>query len=213
VWFAAARPGARAAPPGLSGPTFLAFDPVDYAQRILDGNPPHRSPASVDVVLFHCSLCRVSRRDKLLRAAYKLLRPGGFVLATDWIQTRTTDRITWSRLVNTARFVDLETRAGYERLSMQLGKPTGKPLGFTDFHSWEWDQVAATNEPPMHAFFQDRLEDTKRKLATEDAERPRSPYARAALLQAQRDLEVLTAMSTRHGPLGWLFWAARKPMS
>jgi SAM-dependent methyltransferase len=208
VWFAALRPAAHAVSGRGAKPIFLSYDPVDYAQRVLQGNPPEDSPASVDVVLFRCSLCRVSRREKLLQAAHRLLKPGGVVLATDWIQTRTTDRITWSRLFNTLRFVDLETQAGYEYLSQHLDKD----VRFDDFHSWSWDEVrAGTDEPAMDQLFQDRLEVTRRKLAAEDIDNPLSPYARAALLQTQRDLEVLTAMTTQQGPLGWLFWVARKP--
>jgi SAM-dependent methyltransferase len=74
--------------------------------RILDlsnGQPPEGHPVEFDVVLFRDSLCRISQPGLLLEAAHKLLRPGGLVVATDWIQTRVTDRTTWSRIVETGR--------------------------------------------------------------------------------------------------------------
>jgi len=201
VWFAAASRDLRGDRSGV-WPTFIEWDPVDYARRICAGAPPEGSPAQVDAVLFRCSLCRVSQRDVLLDAAFKLLRPGGIVLATDWVQTRTTDRITWSRLLDTVRVVDLGTAPGYQQLC--------KDAGFTRFKSWGWEEVAHTDEPAMHEFLQARLDETRRMLAAERSDERRTPYERAFLLRTRRDLEALTAMSTQHGPLGWLFWAARK---
>lgn len=196
VWFATARSDPPPTVDGGAAPRFLEIDPVAYARRVRDGALPEGSPAVVDVVLFRCSLCRVSRRDLLLEAAFKLLRPGGLAVAMDWIQTRTTDRITWAHLLGTGRFVDLETRPGYERLCQDAG--------FIAFKSWNHSEA-------MRRFFLGRLDRTQRMLSDERRDERRSPYERAFLLRAKRDLEVLTAMSTPKGPLGWLFWAARKP--
>lgn len=199
VWFAASRAadkaGARIA--------FIEWDPLDYARHICAKAPPEGSPDQVDVVLFRCSLCRVSQRNVLLAAAHRLLRPGGLVLTIDWVQTRTTDRISWARLLDTMRFVDLETEPGYRQLC--------KEAGFTQFTSWTWQDVARAAEPAMRRFFQRRLDETRQALGDERSDRRLPPDDRAFLLRARRDLEMLTEMSTPEGPLGWLFWSARKP--
>jgi SAM-dependent methyltransferase len=196
VWFAAVGGSQATAAGDPAGPRFLPVDLIDYAEQVRGGARPPGSPAAVDVVLFRCSLCRVSRRDLLLEAAFQLLRPGGLVVATDWIQTRTTDRITWAHLLGTGRLVDLETEHGHRRLCHDTG--------FTAFQGWRQKEA-------MQRCFQRRLERTRRKLADERGEDRRSPFDRAFLLRARRDLEVLAAMSAPGGPLGWLFWAARKP--
>ena len=211
LWFSA-TPGAAH---GDGGPRFIEMDPVEYACRIRDGKPPDGSPAELDVVLFRCSLCRMSQRAIVLEAAHKLLRPGGLVIATDWIQTRVTDRVTWSRVVGTGRFVDLETEPGYRQLSQ---------AGFTGFASWQpcatpdgetelvrWESAARdARAPVMQRWFQRRLEEVRR-LEDERGGPPRSPYERAFLLRFKRDLEAFSALSGPDGPLGWVFWAARKP--
>jgi hypothetical protein len=141
------------------------------------------------------------------------------VVAADWIQTRVTDRITWSRVMSTGRFVDLETEPGYRRLCSQ------RDFTFSDFVSWQpcvpaekepefvrWESTAERDArvPAMQRSFQRRLEGV-RKLEDERSGSRRSPYDRAFLLRLKRDLEALVALSGREGPLGWLFWAARKP--
>jgi SAM-dependent methyltransferase len=208
VWFAAAKQAPAAddrTPPGAAL-TFVPEDPVEYARRIADDDLPPDG-RDMDVVLFRCSLCRVSQRDKLLAAAWKVLKRGGVVLATDWIQTRTTDRLTWSRILDTMRLVDLETEPGYQRLCSDAR--------FTEFTAWRWTDVAvqasSPDAPPMHRFFQRRLEQVRRALADERSDRRLSPYDRAFLHRAVRDLEVLTSASRPGGPLGWLFWGAMKP--
>ncbi|HEX3758997.1 MAG TPA: class I SAM-dependent methyltransferase [Kofleriaceae bacterium] len=197
LWLAA-----TGAPSAADGPHFLALDPVDYARRICDGRPPDGSPAEVDVVLFRCSLCRITQRALLLDAAHRLLRPGGLVIATDWIQTRVTDRITWSRMLGAARFVDLETEPGYRRLCSEQR--------FVDFVSWDWTAEPGASAPAMQRWAQRRLDEVRR-LEDEHGRPPRSPHERAFLLRFKRDLEALAALSTADGPLGWLFWAARTP--
>ena len=201
VWFAARADASTPGDPG-SRVTFIKLDPVDYARRVCRGNPPEDSPLAVDVVLFRGSLSRVSQRTELLEAAFKLLRPRGLVVGTDWVQSRTTDRITFSRLLSTGRFVDLETRRGYEELC--------KGARFAEFRSWGWDDVAPPEQRPMQRLFQRRLDEMRRTISEERSEDQRSPYERALLLRARRDLEVLAAVSAPRGPLGWVFWAARK---
>lgn len=199
LWFAAAR---EAGPAGdAAAPRFLQLDPVEFARRICDGRPLDGCPAQLDVVLFRCSLCRISQRALVLQAAHRLLRPGGLVVATDWVQTRVTDRTTWARIVGAGRFVDLETEPGYQRLCGEQR--------FVDFVSWDSAIEPGAGAPAMHRWAQGRLEEL-RKLEDERG-RPRSPYERAFLLRMKRDLEALAALSTADGPLGWLFWAARKP--
>jgi SAM-dependent methyltransferase len=198
MWFAAA-----ARPSTEPGPVFLEWDPVDLAGRICRGAAPPGTPGEVDVVVFRCSLCRVTRRDELLAAAHKLLRPGGLVLATDWIQTRTTDRLTWSCLLDTMRFVDLETLPGYQLLT--------EGAGLTRFQAWDWRTVSPRSEPAMHRFFQRHLESTRALLAREHSDDRLSPHDRTFLLRAARDLEKLASLSQSSGPLGWMFWGAQKP--
>jgi SAM-dependent methyltransferase len=214
VWFAVARPAVDA----VSGPHFLAVDPIEYAREVRDGARPVEGPSQVDVVLLRCALGRVGRRDLLLAAAYELLRPGGLVIAVDWVQTRTTDRITWSRLLSTVRVVDIDTGRGYQLLAEQAG--------FVEFHAWDWrdvaaavpvrgdrapQTVAAVEDLQMHRFFQRRLEATRDKLEDERSDARRSPVDRAFLMRSRRDLEVLTAMSHSRGSLDWVYWAARRP--
>jgi SAM-dependent methyltransferase len=189
--------------------------------RILDlshGQPPEGHPVEFDVVLFRDSLCRISQRGLLLEAAHKLLRPGGLVVATDWIQTRVTDRTTWSRIVETGRFAGLEVEPGYQRLCRQLH--------FEDFVSWEpcmaddgarpefvpWASLPGRDAraPAMQRWFQRRLDEVREHENERDGER-RSPYERAFLLRLKRDLDTFVALSGSDGPLGWLLWAARKP--
>ncbi len=201
LWFAATRGEPPAAD---AGARFIELDPVEFARRICDGRPLDGAPPPLDVVLFRCSLCRISQRALVLQAAHRLLRPGGLVIATDWVQTRVTDRITWSRIVGTGRFVDLETEPGYRRLCSDQR--------FTDFVSWDWTTEPGATAPAMHRWFCARLEDVRR-LEDERGRPPRSPHDRAFLLRLRRDLEALAALSTAEGPLGWLFWAARKPLA
>jgi len=191
-----------AAAAAADGPRFLALDPVEYARRICDGRAPDGSPAELDVVLFRCSLCRISQRALLLQAAHRLLRPGGLVIATDWVQTRVTDRITWSRMLGAGRFVDLETEPGYRRLCGEQG--------FVDFVSWDWTTEPGATAPAMQRWAQRRLDEVRR-LEDEHGRPPRAPHERAFLLHMKRDLEALVALSAAEGPLGWLFWAARTP--
>jgi hypothetical protein len=63
----------------------------------------------------------------------------------------------------------------------------------------------------MHRWAQSRLDELRR--LEDERGRPRSPYERAFLLRMKRDLEALAALSAAGGPLGWLFWAARKPLA
>jgi SAM-dependent methyltransferase len=216
LWLASSRP--RTSRPDTAGPQFLKMDLVEYARRVSDGDPPEGSPKELDVVLFRGSLCRVSQRALLLAAACKLLRPGGLIVATDWVQTRVTDRITWSRLVGIGRFASLEVEPGYRRLCGQLQ--------LDDFVSWEpraaandaeqpelvrWDAPGDARAPAMQAWFSHRLDEVCKLEGERDGQR-RSSYERAFLLRLQRDLEAFVGLSGRDGPLGWLLWAARKPV-
>jgi SAM-dependent methyltransferase len=215
VWFAVAPRAVEGAEPG---PQFFAVDPIEYAREVRDGARPAPGPSQVDVVLLRCALGRVSRRDLLLAAAYELLRPGGLVVAVDWVQTRTTDRITWSRLLSTVRVVDVDTGRGYQLLAEQAG--------FAEFQAWDWRDVAAAvpargdrsprtaaavEDLQMHRYFQRRLDATRDKLEDERSDARRSPIERAFLMRSRRDLEVLTAMSHPRGSLDWMYWAARRP--
>jgi SAM-dependent methyltransferase len=217
LWFSAARRDAPST--DAAAPRFVEMDLVEYAGRVRDSKPPDGSPAELDVVLFRCSLCRISQRALVLEAAHKLLRPGGLVVATDWIQTRVTDRITWSRIVGTGRFVDLEIEPGYRRLCDQLSftefvswqpcAPADKP-GEPEFVLWENTAQRDASVPAMQRWFLRRLEEVRR-LEDERSVPRRSSYDRAFLLRLKRDLEAFVALSGPEGPLGWLFWAARKP--
>jgi SAM-dependent methyltransferase len=195
--FAAAR---EDRPADAAAPRFIELDPVELARRICDGRP-HDCPAQLDLVLFRCSLCRISQRALVLQAAHRLLRPGGLVVATDWVQTRVTDRTTWARIVGAGRFVDLETEPGYRRLCSEQR--------FIDFVSWDSAIEPGAGAPAMHRWAQSRLDELRR--LEDERGGPRSPYERAFLLRMKRDLEALAALSVAGGPLGWLFWAARKP--
>jgi hypothetical protein len=108
----------------------------------------------------------------------------------------------FSRLLSVGRFVDLDTRRGYEQHC--------KDARFRDFQGWGWDDVAPADHRPMHSFFQRRLDDLLRALGSERLDDPRSPYERAFLLRAQRDLDVVVSAADNRGPLGWLLWTARK---
>jgi SAM-dependent methyltransferase len=201
LWFATERTAPPAADAGPA-PRFLKIDPVEYARRVRDGKPPEGSPGELDAVLFRCSLFRISHRATLLEAAHRLLKPGGLVIATDWVQTRVTDRITWSRLVGTGRLVDLDTEPGYRRLCDKLG--------FVDFASWDWTAERSARAPAMYRWFERRLKEVRR-LEDERGGPRWSPYERAFLLRLKRDLEAFVALSGPEGPLGWVFWSARKP--
>jgi SAM-dependent methyltransferase len=214
AWFAVASRGASAPGTAEPGLELIALDPMDYASRIHDGTPPSNSPAMVDVVLLRGSLGRFSQRELLLSAAHKLLRPGGLVVSVDWVQTRTTDRITWSRLVETMGRIDVETARGLELLC--------EDTGFAGFHVWDARDVAsaldptapgiaATEELGVQRFLQRRFGATARKLDDERSDAQRSPHERAFLLRAKRDLEALIAMTEPRGPFDWLIWSARRP--
>jgi SAM-dependent methyltransferase len=182
-----------------AAPHFIELDPVELARRICDGRPLDGCPAQLDLVLFRCSLCRISQRALVLQAAHRLLRPGGLVVATDWVQTRVTDRTTWARVLGAGRFVDLETEPGYRRLCSEQR--------FVDFVSWDSAIEPGASAPAMHRWAQRRLDELRR--LEDELGRPRSPYERAFLLRMKRDLEALAALSAAGGPLGWLFWAAQ----
>jgi SAM-dependent methyltransferase len=218
LWFAS--PSSQAPSIDATGPRFVKMDLVEYARRVSDDRPPEGSPDKVvDVVLFRGSLCRVSQRALLLAAAHKLLRPGGLIVGTDWIQTRVTDRITWLRIMGIGRFAGFEVEPGYRRLCRQLEfdefvswEPCAAPGGADPSELVRWDDVPGRDAraPAMQVWFRRRL-DELRKLEDERDGQRRSSYERAFLLRLKRDLDAFVGLSGRDGPLGWLVWAARKP--
>src|SRR5262249_1805612 len=154
-----------------AAPRFIELDPVELARRVCDGRPLDGCPAQLDVVLFRCSLCRISQRALVLQAAYQLLRPGGLVVATDWVQTRAIDRTTGAPIVGAGRFADLETEPGYRRLCSEQR--------FIDFVSWDTAIEPGTSAPAMHRWAHGRLDELRR--LEDERGRPYSPYERAFL--------------------------------
>jgi SAM-dependent methyltransferase len=207
LWFVAFPD--KATVPGLKK---IEQGPVELARQVLgDARLPEVS--NMDVVIFRCSLYRVSQRRALLEAAAKLLAPGGVVVATDWVQTRTTDRATWTRLVNTLRCVGLETEQSYKELCRHAGLTNWRFLAAaaTDDSVVEQEHVPLAGGRAMHAWFTQRAQRVRNVLLAENHDDPLPSYKRALLQRAMRDLDVLVAMSEPGGPLGWSWWAASKP--
>ncbi len=75
----------------------------------------------VDLVWSQDALCHVPERHRAIEECFRVLRPGGYLVFTDWLKT---DHITTSELEAFATawsFPTLETMAGYEKMLATTG--------------------------------------------------------------------------------------------
>lgn len=76
---------------------------------------------SFDVVWGQDAWCYVTDKEKLLQEAARMVKPGGTIAFTDWIQTGNMSDTEWESLNKFMVFPYLETLEGYERLLTKAG--------------------------------------------------------------------------------------------
>lgn len=145
-----------------------------------------------DWVLLRDSLAHFVGKPRVLEMAFACLKPGGTLIGSDWIQRRTSSRWAWWRLFETVWYASIESEVGMGRLLAGAGL-TGIT---TERHDQE-----------MRAFFEHRLawvESGTRQPAGETDEM-------AVRLRARSDIATMRDLSGPDGPIGWLFFTARRP--
>ena len=74
-----------------------------------------------DLVWGQDAWCYVTDKDRLIREAYRVLKPGGTIAFTDWVQAGNMTDKEWEELNNFMVFPYLESLEGYEELLKQAG--------------------------------------------------------------------------------------------
>lgn len=74
-----------------------------------------------DVVWGQDAWCYITDKKKLISEAHRVLKPGGTIAFTDWIQTGNMTDMEWENLNNFMAFPYMETLEGYEQLLMEEG--------------------------------------------------------------------------------------------
>ena len=77
--------------------------------------------AAFDIVWGQDAWCYVTDKERLIKEAHRVLKPGGIIAFTDWIQAgNMTDR-EWEGLNSFMAFPYMESLAGYEQILKQNG--------------------------------------------------------------------------------------------
>jgi len=79
-----------------------------------------------DVVWGQDAWCYITDKERLVREARRVLRSGGKIAFTDWIQTGTMKEIEWEDLNSFMAFPYMETLDGYEQLLTEIGFAVGE---------------------------------------------------------------------------------------
>jgi SAM-dependent methyltransferase len=77
--------------------------------------------AAFDIVWGQDAWCYVTDKAQLIREAHRVLRPGGTIAFTDWVQTGAMDDATWEHLHRFMVFPYTETLDGYTVLMEDAG--------------------------------------------------------------------------------------------
>ncbi|MBK8259340.1 MAG: methyltransferase domain-containing protein [Polyangiaceae bacterium] len=170
---------------------FIQRDPTSL--NLNDETLPVRLRQPFDWVLLRDSLRHVVQKSRVINLAVECLKPGGGLIGSDWIQRRTASRWAWWRLFETVWYATIESRVGMERL---LAKATP---ALTDV----WTE---SRDDDMHAFFEQRLH----WLSTAARAPATFTDEMAVRLRAQSDIAAMRDLSGPDGPVGWLFYTARR---
>jgi SAM-dependent methyltransferase len=100
---------------------------IDYGRLSMDA-PAFRRPAPgskegepYDLVWMHDAMCRISGRRTWLESIRAVLRPGGYLMFTDWIQTKRATQDEWRLFCQMTGVIGLETESGYRDLLDEAG--------------------------------------------------------------------------------------------
>jgi len=74
-----------------------------------------------DVVWGQDAWCYVTDKDRLIAEAYRVLKPGGIIAFTDWIQVGNMTEQEWNDLNSFMAFPYMETLDGYEQILKKIG--------------------------------------------------------------------------------------------
>ncbi len=74
-----------------------------------------------DVVWGQDAWCYVTDKKKLLSEAARVIKPGGIIAFTDWIQTGNMSEEEWEALIKFMVFPYMETLEGYQKLLEETG--------------------------------------------------------------------------------------------
>lgn len=74
-----------------------------------------------DVVWGQDAWCYITDKERLIKEAYKVLKPGGTIAFTDWVQAGNMTDEEWEKLNNFMVFPYMETLDGYEHLLKDNG--------------------------------------------------------------------------------------------
>jgi len=81
--------------------------------------PFHAS--SFDVVWGQDAWCYITDKERLIWEAHRVLKPGGVIAFTDWIQAGNMSDTEWEDLNTFMAFPSMETLDGYERTLKEIG--------------------------------------------------------------------------------------------
>lgn len=93
-----------------------------------------------DIVWGQEAWCYVTDKEKLLKEAYRVLKPGGKIGFTDWIITGEITKEELNPLYDTMQFPYMETFEGYQELLKNTGFKIIKALDQTDEFAKCFDQ-------------------------------------------------------------------------
>lgn len=74
-----------------------------------------------DVVWGQDAWCYITDKERLIKEAYRVLKPGGTIAFTDWVQTGNMTGEEWEELNKFMVFPYMETMDGYEQLLKENG--------------------------------------------------------------------------------------------
>jgi ubiquinone/menaquinone biosynthesis C-methylase UbiE len=78
-------------------------------------------PGTFDVVWGQDAWCYVTDKRLLIQKAYEVLKPGGIIGFTDWLQAGNMPTVEWESLNSFMVFPYMETLNGYEQLLIEAG--------------------------------------------------------------------------------------------
>lgn len=74
-----------------------------------------------DVVWGQDAWCYITDKDRMVKEAFRVLKPGGIIAFTDWIQAGNMTEKEWEELNTFMAFPYMETLEGYEELLQRTG--------------------------------------------------------------------------------------------
>ncbi len=76
---------------------------------------------TLDVVWGQDAWCYITDKERLIREAHRVLKPGGVIAFTDWVQAANMSDNEWEELNTFMAFPYMETLDGYERMLIEEG--------------------------------------------------------------------------------------------